>query len=844
MTLSGHSQPEDDTTPPTKANVETQHTTLELALTVYENTQDTEGVAADVMWEEFAATAHEPRGVPADTAHRKALNEAKDGDCVVLGRMFEGKSRAKRNLEWCSALGLDFDARTHDELAEALGKLMEWEFWAYSTHKHEAEVIEGQPRIRVIVPFARRATVKEYEASWRLLAKLLGKKPPGADYNEDGALIGGPLDPKCCDASRLHFLPTTYDMDVAWSFHNPGGLFPPTHVSAAPRAVSKRDLTSGVDKVTSWLSRINKASPLKAPARALLAGEEFDTEGERHDTMLALTWMIALKFPDLAQEHTDHIFEASYLTMWPGEEPDLDSVWAAYEGAVERIERDREEDEEKAREKRAERAQQYQSRNVNADGPYEDEELAAIASKNKWPLEALKDHWIIQRAGAVWLLGPDGDYKGPYPKDDAQIAASKILARAPLRMVNVSERGNPTYRPFIDVVREAGSIATEVVASLSAQRHSFDWLTGVLTEACTPLRPLEPLHDPLIEEWIHVLGGEDSEKLLDWMAICPDLDQLLCAIYFGDQKGVGKSLFAHGMAKLWTPGGPSALDRILGNFNGDLVRCPLIFADEKTTANRWQQDTITEDLREMVSVSSRPLRRLYVESASLNGCIRLILAANNENLLKTNDTATARDMEAIAERFLYISCTEEAERFMLKMRKTIGKAGLIGWKEGKIAQFALWLQKNRDIPENDARFAVEGSIKRMHRILLSSSPWNSMICEWLVRYLDKPNPVDNRSEPRVRRVMAVDGQPGQLLVNAQAIIDGWKIYMSAVGKTDPQTSKITIALKAIAQDDKPVYDSHDKTRIPYWRINLDILKAWSENNLISTPSKIEARFVA
>jgi len=108
----------------------------------------------------------------------------------------------------------------------------------------------------------------------------------------------------------------------------------------------------------------------------------------------------------------------------------------------------------------------------------------------------------------------------------------------------------------------------------------------------------------------------------------------------------------------------------------------------------------------------------------------------------------------------------------------------------------------------------------MHRLLMTGSHWNSMICEWLVRYLMNPNPFDSKATGLIRREDAV------LLVNDQAILDGWELYLKT--KQEPETAKIGAALRAISKTTRRQQLRFNGQRVRYRVIDIDHLISWSD----------------
>jgi len=425
---------------------------------------------------------------------------------------------------------------------------------------------------------------------------------------------------------------------------------------------------------------------------------------------------------------------------------------------------------------------------------------------------------MVQRSGSCWFLLSTGEYAGPYTKDDVPLAMSKYLARAPVRLIEATKSGW-RYRQVNEVLRESGSLADKVVSDLTRQCTFFDPEQRVIYEACTPLRvhQLAPKFDEEYDRWMQIAAGPHYQKLVDWMSCCYDLTKLLCAIYFDGPKGSGKSMFAYGLAKMWTDGPPAEIRSVLSDFNAELVRCPLILADEEIP-RRYKDEQVTTTIRSMVSVSQRTLKRKYQPTSELHGAIRLILAANNEFLLDTRDVSSTNDLEAIAQRFLYLNVPAEATNFM----ESLPYATKQRWLKGGIAQHALWLMQNSEmaLERRGKRFWVEGDISQMHRMLMTGSQWNSWCCEWLVRYLMNPGPYDSKGTGLIRK-----GE-GELLVNEQALIDFWDLYLKV--KVDPITSKVGAAMRAISKSTRRRQLRNNGIPTRYRMVDVDMLLAWAD----------------
>ena len=102
--------------------------------------------------------------------NRYRQNDIKDIGGFVGGELIDG-DRRKFSVRSRSVLTLDMDkARSLPETIETLHTIGTFSYCIYSTHKHTPE----NPRLRIIIPFARTVSADEYEAISRQVASDVG----------------------------------------------------------------------------------------------------------------------------------------------------------------------------------------------------------------------------------------------------------------------------------------------------------------------------------------------------------------------------------------------------------------------------------------------------------------------------------------------------------------------------------------------------------------------------------------------------------------------------------------------------------------------------------------------
>jgi hypothetical protein len=771
-----------------------------ITFTVYPKAQVTKGEPYTLAWEKWLElfSKHEIRGNPCDTSDRAALDKAKNGSAIVLGEIPKTAPRRGVNVLSIHAGALDLENLPDDRIEKILKTLSPFEHFIWTTHKHGSEVAGGKARLRVLLPLAEAIEPKDHPRLW-------------AGLNE---LVGGANDAQTKDIGRLHFLPSTFDPSVAWTLRNPGRWLALDDLPDANDPRSKtpfQDQT--IENLKFKLRVLPKGDPLKAALLALLSGEPFADLGSRHDVMLSMTFWLALKNRHLTPSSIASMFQAS-LGKMGADAPTVAEAQEAYKGAVGKLDQQKQEHNAEV------------EKEVRGCEPYTDDDLKRIAKANGWALQDLKDKWIIQKDGSGWFLTETGDYAGPYSREDMGMAATKFLSQAPIRLIEFTKSGY-RYRNVGEVAREAGSLADRVISDLTIQRTRYNPQTRTMHEAILPLRFMEPKFDPDFDKWLHIATGAMYSKIVDWLACCPDLNKLLCAIYFDGAPSSGKTMFAHGVAKVWTDGPPADIASVISDFNDELARCPLVIADEEIPHSYRQ--TATTFLRSMLSTTSRTLKRKYKPTSEVRGALRLVLTANNEFLLDNKEVSSAQDLDAIAQRFLYVHVGQEAADFL----GTLSRERKEEWVKEGIAAHIFWLSKNHVIEKPGNRFWVEGDISQMHRLLMTGSKWNSLACEWLVKYLMNPEPFDGKVNGLVRRMH------GQLLVNDEALSNGWTLYLNT--KQECETAKIGAALRAIAKTSERKQIRFQGRRIRYREIDIEHLISWSERYGIGDKETMLAR---
>lgn len=454
---------------------------------------------------------------------------------------------------------------------------------------------------------------------------------------------------------------------------------------------------------------------------------------------------------------------------------------------------------------------------------YKPEEIARWASEQGCSTLAEFDRrWIVQRGPAcyVWV---EGRYLHPVPRDNLFDSIKRDLARAPVEVFHHDpDKGTISPVPLATILQRHSTVARHLEASLTLQRSYYDADTQTLHEACTPLRPLRAREHPQIQHWLDLL--DPTGKLTDWCATVTRLDRYSCAIYLDGDGGAGKTLLARGLARLWTIGGPTELNRILGDFNAALTTCPLVFADEAIPKKR----DMTATLRALIGSTTRTLNRKYLPECNLTGAIRLIIAGNNDRLMDSPEELSVSDLAAIAARFLYLRSGPEVPAYLNSIG---GQATCNTWiTEDKIAEHALYLAATRKVNEG-RRFIVEGDAAEFHKNLATNAGLSASVCEWITRFLSDP----------ISTPFVLYGS-SEVWINVEALAREvtWTKYIPAVAV--PSASKLGRALLSLSEG-RAAYNV-DGTTYTYHRIRADMLSSWIDRIGIGDTNAIRAKLAA
>ena len=296
-----------------------------------------------------------------------------------------------------------------------------------------------------------------------------------------------------------------------------------------------------------------------------------------------------------------------------------------------------------------------------------------------------------------------------------------------------------------------------------------------------PSRHVKAAHHPDVDQWLRLMGGDHADKLLDWIATCPDLTRPTCALYVEGAAASGKSLLAGGIARLWGSGAPTPYGLATQRFNAGLLDNPVVFADE---ASDVMEGVGSELYRRLVSGAGVMIEVKFGGTAALKSCPRVILAANNADAFASQRQLGQDDIAALVERTGHIHVSKEAAEYL----EALGGAEYIQgrWLDGNgIAEHALWLAANRKVNKG-SRYLVAGWETDMISNMMHKFGASEQVLTLIANYL-----VDPRQKP-----LGVWGDEGVIYVQSTRIKDLWSTYGDA--RQCPGGNALVACLKALS----------------------------------------------
>ena len=626
-------------------------------------------------------------------------------------KLKEGATRRLgKNVESVSALVFDFDEVCIDQWALTLDRCEGLSYCYHSSYRHAA--VSGKLRYRLIVQLSRPVPMADWARFYAVASGLfaVGNSPTNGKPQPDS---------QCKDPNRFYFAafaPLDGTVDAGQGEGVPlavDGVL----LEAPPRgakldtvkshnALTHRDIAGAVPTRTRDIS-----NPfIKAGYDGLIAvlnGQPFATTGERDRTLLAMSAILAQRFPDRTPEA---IVAPIAAALDIGE---TEPGWPA-QALIEKIHRDQEAIQEVETEKAQAPLQQ-----LGISEGYTAEQVAGYAAALKVSVEELSHQLIINHGSDYWVFWA-GDWLFLGSKERAETALIARLAATTAHMpVTLGEETPKGYteKSVKRLFRDYGRHVTKVIKSLELQQSYLDGDTFYY--AVCPRDPsLVPVYHDGVHTWLQSWG---HPEVLDWCATAARLEKPTAALILDGAKRTGKTQLARAIARIWNERYTPLRD-LGASFNDSISRCPVLYAEESVP---WEFRRDTGLLKDLVTADSQQLRQKYQDTATLVGAIRLIIARNDHKLFEAGEVLSQGTVDALCDRLLYVDTgTARAPYFQSEV----------------IASHILWLEQNHKIaPSSRDGMWVTGRPSRLHhRMRAYTTKVSASVCYWLLEFVERP----------------------------------------------------------------------------------------------------------
>lgn len=786
-----------------------------LRFSLFENKNDPIPKPAAMTWDEFASKLG-----PHDFSftHKDALPAFSPAEYGA------GKTRLAKNVLRVSFGVLDLDEITAEQLL-AVCRQIDSEGTAailYTTWSHPETLRTARLwRVRLCVPFSRPVDGAEWRLFWPALVGKYGRLAD-AQTKDPNRIFYGPFQPPGTERDAEFFVFRGAPLDV-------------DKLSATRMFVE--NVPTGTEKITrDRLERLAsrwRRSPQEWRAHMgerlskVVRGEPFADAGERDTTVFQLAKDLAATFPTADAASIAEHFAPSLQMMGrdaPSVEQVADKIARALTAQAAEIIAEQEAE---LTERRLRIRQAFAHVDPTRDYPYTETELDSMSQRLECSREEMQKRWIIQRANLFYLLGPGARYSEPYTERDVINAILRDLAPAAsagVELWTTTPTGESIRKNLIRLMSEYGTVATNYVLDLRAQEAQYIAPQKLFIEAPCPMRTLTPTYDQHVASWLEILCGAQTQDVLNWIALVTDLDSPCAALMLTGAGGTGKSLLASGLARLWSTSGPTALTSAMGHFNDALTRCPLVFADEQLPKD-FRGYGRTSELRDFIAARDRPYNKKHMPETRILGASRVMIAANNEDILAISENLTINDIEAIGDRFYHVPVRPEAAEF-LRLCDTDGFV-----RGDRIARHALWLRDNHPI-KREGRFLIKSQNRAFARALSTKTGIRSAVCQWLVGYIKDPRKVDIRGDYGVRIKF------GRLYVTTKGVLDNWALYVQ--NENVPPTGRLAQAISGLSSPARWHGAKPNGGSAHYREIDTQHLYAWGESTEFATKEEIDS----
>lgn len=427
---------------------------------------------------------------------------------------------------------------------------------------------------------------------------------------------------------------------------------------------------------------------------------------------------------------------------------------------------------------------------------------------------------VVCYTGAFYVRRPtEQAYVGPKLARDLWITARDLWTPDGPDVYRPT-KGGPVRMSTDDLAERHGVSVDRVVHDTNALGPRIEARTLVLPAAQIAREAREHAD---VARWL--AAYDPTEHLHDWIAVVTDLGYAAPALWLTGEGGIGKSLLAAGLARIWDAT-PTPMARAFAEFNDAILRCPLVEAAEEIPRNhRGYQDV--EKLKDLITETERKINEKHKPIRDVLGAVRVVLSSNNTNLIHNAADLTAEDARALADRFVHLHVTPEHAtrvRAALPPPRTIQDEWIGG---GRLAEHALWLVQTRTVPFGP-RLRMRPCSEGLRQMFVTQPGAGGLVCAAVYAWI-----------LQAARALEAGGQPvGEgLLWHAGAV----HATADAVEKRLPQDAQRP-SRRSIAQTLKRFALGSERVLVDgqrLWPIDTAAVRSWVESEGWGDPGDLD-----
>ncbi len=223
--------------------------------------------------------------------------------------------------------------------------------------------------------------------------------------------------------------------------------------------------------------------------------------------------------------------------------------------------------------------------------------------------------------------------------------------------------------------------------------------------------------DQRVADWLDLLGGDMSDRLVEWLSHALDVKRSICALNLYGAPGTGKGMLAQGLAECFESMRPND-HKALGQWNNGLLENPVVNCDEGVPSITGGESLpLDQAFRSLVTGGNVTIRKMRTDPFSAQIFPRIMFTSNDRDIIRSivgNRDLTDDDTQAIELRLLSIEVTDRAQRMLTsKGNYAYTKGWVTGDKPSELvlANHLFYLYENRtDSVTSSGRLLVEGDI--------------------------------------------------------------------------------------------------------------------------------------